>query len=173
MKTIKFTVPGFPVATARAGRRFNPVTKKSNSFTPKKTRIFQNLVRLAFTQAFPGFFPMGGPIYMKVDAFMAITGSIPKRAQDLARQDETAVPHIKKPDGKNIRWGIEDALEGVAFLNDSQVSKYVDNKTYSPRPRIEVQIWYYEDASAEPWLPARKAKKEKPECQKTKNPELF
>jgi Holliday junction resolvase RusA-like endonuclease len=138
--SLVFTVPGPPVATARAGRHFNPKTGKAHSFTPAKTADFKNQVRLEFHCAYPNFIPVSGPISMNLKIYMPIPQSMTKRERAIAESDETALPHIKKPDGKNIRWGIEDALEGLAFVNDSQVCKYSDSKTYSPRPRVEISI---------------------------------
>jgi Holliday junction resolvase RusA-like endonuclease len=81
-----------------------------------------------------------GPVQMHLNIYMPIPQSMTKHDRAIAESDENALPHIKKPDGKNIRWGIEDALEGLAYCNDSQVCRYSDVKTYSPRPRVEVLI---------------------------------
>jgi Holliday junction resolvase RusA-like endonuclease len=112
----------------------------TRSFTPKRTASFQNLVRMAFSLAYPGFSPMDGPVSMAAFFYMPIPESMPKKIRAMAEADENAVPHIKKPDGKNMRWGVEDALEGVAFNNDSQVYQWRDRKTYSTRPRVVVEI---------------------------------
>lgn len=153
MFTLHFTIPGYPVATARAGRKFNPKTGKANSFTPKKTRIFQNLVRMAFTAAYPEFIPQPGPILMRAKIYQPIVGTLRKAEREMAERDENAVPQLKKPDGKNVRWGIEDALEGVAFNNDSQVFDYADRKTYSSRPRIEVWMTIYPEGTTFSMVP--------------------
>ena len=137
---LTFTVPGVPVATARAGRHFNPTSGKTHSFTPPKTRNFQALARLSFMGAYPDFIPMTGPIQMRLEIYMPIPSSMKKAERIIAEENELVVYHIKKPDGKNIRWGVEDALEGVAFVNDSQVCMYSDVKTYSSRPRVEITI---------------------------------
>jgi Holliday junction resolvase RusA-like endonuclease len=139
---IRFTVPGPPVATARAGRHFNPKTGKAHSFTPKKTASFQNLVKLSFCSAYPNFIPTAAPVAMTLAIYMPIPQSMTKKLRTIAEADENALPHIKKPDGKNIRWGLEDALEGLCFVNDSQVCAYSDRKTYSMRPRVEVSIQF-------------------------------
>ncbi len=138
---IKFTIPGEPIATARAGRRFNPKTGKAHSFTPEKTRNFKIMVKTAFQLAYPNFTPLTCPLEIRLSIFMPARLSMTKGEKAVVEADEKALPHSKKPDGKNIRWGLEDALEGLAFVNDSQVSRYRDEKTYSFRPRTEVEIY--------------------------------
>ena len=48
--------------------------------------------------------------------------------------------HIKKPDCDNLAKGVKDALEGIAYDNDSQVCHLIITKTYSITPSIEVEI---------------------------------
>lgn len=33
-------------------------------------------------------------------------------------------PHIKKPDLKNLVWGVEDSLTGIVYADDKQVNSY-------------------------------------------------
>lgn len=141
---LRFTVPGAPVPTARAGRRFNPKTGRTHSFTPKRTRIFQNLVRMAFIESYPRFEPVACGVRIYAHFYMPIPASMRSAIRRKAEADEESVPHIKKPDGKNMRWGIEDALEGVLYNNDSQIWAYGDAKTYSSRPRTEIEISIYD-----------------------------
>lgn len=52
----------------------------------------------------------------------------------------------KKPDIKNLIASVEDALEGVFYVNDSSIVAYINNnglptgKYYSTTPRIEVAL---------------------------------
>ena len=51
---------------------------------------------------------------------------------------------IAKPDATNIQKGIEDALHGIVFVNDSHVVSIKTDKRYCPdgmEPHTRVEIW--------------------------------
>lgn len=61
------------------------------------------------------------------------------------------MPHCKKPDLSNLIKLIEDALNKVAYRDDSQIFRYDDpGKYYSLRPRLEIEVRGMNDL-----LPAR------------------
>ena len=51
---------------------------------------------------------------------------------------------IKKPDCDNIAKIILDALNGIAFHDDSQIVTLEVFKYYSERPKVYVDIWEVE-----------------------------
>ena len=78
-----------------------------------------------------------GPISMRIEFYMPIPASLSKKKKlDLVDQW-----HIKKPDCDNLAKGVKDALEGIAYDNDSQVCELIIRKRYSTKPRIEVDLW--------------------------------
>lgn len=135
MNVINFTVPGPPVGKATA----RTVTNKgrTHSFTPAKTVNYQALVRLAFTNAYPGFDPIDGPIVLDIRAyFPAPKYLLKKYPKEVALE---IVRHTNKPDMSNIFKAVEDALKGVYYVDDSRISDYGGAaKRYSLRPRLEV-----------------------------------
>ena len=51
------------------------------------------------------------------------------------------VVKISKPDLTNLLKFVEDALEGMFFKNDSQITGFGDtSKYYSEKPRTEIYI---------------------------------
>jgi Holliday junction resolvase RusA-like endonuclease len=46
----------------------------------------------------------------------------------------------KKPDCDNIAKAVLDALNGIAYYDDSQVVTVTVEKLYSDTPRVEVEI---------------------------------
>ena len=48
----------------------------------------------------------------------------------------------KKPDCDNCIKSITDALNGIAYIDDSQIVSIECEKWYSDRPRAEVMIDY-------------------------------
>ena len=48
---------------------------------------------------------------------------------------------VKRPDLSNIIKTVEDALNGLAYLDDKQLVDYgPSGKWYSDRPRLEIEI---------------------------------
>jgi Holliday junction resolvase RusA-like endonuclease len=58
--------------------------------------------------------------------------------------DESVFP-TKKPDIDNVVKSIFDALNKVAFNDDTQIISLSVRKFYSEHPRVEVTIWEYEE----------------------------
>ena len=52
-----------------------------------------------------------------------------------------------KPDVSNVLKGVEDALKGVWYVDDSQIVGYGElGKWYSEQPRIEIAMQEIENA---------------------------
>ena len=129
---LRFIVPGPPVGKARARVVLN--RGKVRAFTPEKTARFENLVRLAFVEKYPGHVPLDGPLALQVTAYF----EPPKSMRFKSPAEETH--HTKRPDGDNICKAISDGLNGVAYKDDSQLSHIIIGKRYSYTPRTEVRI---------------------------------
>jgi Holliday junction resolvase RusA-like endonuclease len=136
---LTFTVPGQPVAKARARTVVN--RGRVHSFTPPKTANYENLVRMAFVEKYPNHVPIEGPIMLSIRAFfMAPKYLMRKHAHEVAQE---TILHISRPDLSNIFKSVEDALNGVAFVDDSAVCVYGPDqsmKLYSVMPRVEITI---------------------------------
>jgi Holliday junction resolvase RusA-like endonuclease len=109
---IHFTVPGDPVAKGRP--RVVRDGAFTRTFTPKTTVDFENRVRFAAEHA--GARPLEGPVSMTVTAMFAMPkGRFRKRAPRPAEWKTT------KPDLDNLLKSVKDALNGIAYADDSQV----------------------------------------------------
>ena len=128
-----FVVPGEPVGKARP--RF---TRKGHAYTPKKTSDYEATVRNAFRVAFPGHEPYAGPLAMEVFAYFSVPKSAPAKKREAMLTGAT-LP-TKRPDGSNVLKGIEDALNGIAYDDDSQIVDDSIQKRYGSEPRVEVSI---------------------------------
>ena len=51
-----------------------------------------------------------------------------------------AIQHTKKPDADNVAKAICDALNKIAYVDDSQIVSLEVNKYYSDVPRAEITI---------------------------------
>lgn len=138
---IKFTVPGFPRGKGRS-RSFAKKLKSgkviSGQYADEKTVNYEAFIKLQFVQAYPGFVPLEGPVGMVVEAYFSIPKSASKAKRDDMLKGDTRP--TRKPDLSNIEKAIEDALNGVAYVDDSQVVDRIGQKWYALLPRVEVRL---------------------------------
>ena len=132
---IEFTVPGEPVAKGRA-RAFIRCGKIGH-YTPDKTSNYANLVRLFASRAMGNKPLMTEAIWLTVDAYFSIPRSWPVRKQEDA--EVMKIRHLKKPDLTNILKSVEDAMNGVVWVDDSQVIQIRASKHYSRIPYVRIR----------------------------------
>ena len=133
MKSLMFRVTGQPVAKARP--RMARRGKAVWAYTPKTTKEYEELVASSFVKKYKKFKPIEGPV--SVEALIMLNAP----AYVLKLWKRGAYPHhTKKPDIDNIMKSILDALNGVAWLSDSQVVEMRAAKGYSETPEAVVTI---------------------------------
>lgn len=133
---IMFKVPGEPVGKGRP--RF--VRATGRTYTPEKTANFETLVRLEYhNQCGEYRFDDDAQLGMRVEAYFSIPKSKPKKVQ---RDMELGViRHAHKPDTDNILKAVADALNNVAYRDDSAITYVEVSKKYSRTPETRVMIW--------------------------------
>ena len=136
---IKFTYHGEAVGKGRprVSRRGNYV----HTYTPEKTRVFEEAVRFEFMASNSEKMPVyerETPLKAKVLIGVSIPKSYSKKKQALCR-DRVLVPD-KKPDIDNILKAIFDSLNGYAFADDVQIVQVYAEKQYAVEPFVEVEI---------------------------------
>ena len=141
---IHLIIPGEPIAKQRP--KFFPIKTKSGfiihkAVTPKKTVNYETQIKERFAAEFPGFTPLRCPLCLSMWAFFSIPKSASKKKQRLMNDGE--IRPTKRPDFDNILKTI-DALEGLAFANDSQIVDATVQKFYSDKPRLELWITNWE-----------------------------
>ena len=134
----KFTVPGEPQGKARP--RFARLPNgKTRTYTPNETVIYENLIVTSYRQQYGSArFPDDARLDMRVMAYYAIPASASKKKKQQMADGE--IRPTKKPDMDNIVKAVSDALNQVAFRDDSQIVDCQVRKFYSTYPRIEVTI---------------------------------
>jgi len=123
-------IPGKPVGKGR------PRFGNGFTYTPQKTVDFENLVKLSYMQAYPGADLLEGPLVAGIHAYFPIPASVSKKKR--ATMEDTPYPH--KADCDNIAKAVLDALNGVAYDDDAQVTSLIVKKSYSERPRTVVKL---------------------------------
>lgn len=132
---IKFTVPGEPVGKGRP--RVVRNGGFSRTYTPEKTASYENLVKLEF-QRQGGRMLKDGPLAMRVVAWYGIPRSASKRKQEAMVGG--LIRPTKKPDCDNVAKIVADALNGLAYRDDSQMVALHVEKRFGEEPRVDVEI---------------------------------
>ncbi len=120
---ITVTIPGAPVAKGRP--RF---TRRGVVFTPKKTRNWESAARQHAEIAMFGLEPLTGALSLRVEVAMPTPASWPLWKRDAASQG-IIVP-TSKPDLDNFIKSVKDALNGIVWIDDSQVVLSTEEKRY-------------------------------------------
>lgn len=130
MNPVTFTIPGKPGAKQRA--RF--VRTTGRAYTPEPTARYENLVRMCAAQAMVGRGLFVGPVSLVVAAVFEHPKSWSKKRR------AGAAWHESKPDGSNVLKSVEDALNGVCWVDDSQVALATVEKRYGTPARVEILV---------------------------------
>ena len=138
---IELEIPGEPVGKRRP--KVFPVKTRAGfivrrGVTPEKTLSYETLIRELFAVKYPGFRPLEGPLALEVEAFLGI----PKSASRKKREGMEAgiiIPE-KRPDFDNLAKTAADALQGLAFRDDAQISDGVIRKRWGAVPGMRILI---------------------------------
>ncbi len=134
MRKVKFEVPGDPKGKGRP--RFS---RNGRPYTPQGTIVYENLVRLEYERQANGvFFEKDIPLMMRIMAYYSIPKSAGKGKRNGMLLGE--IRPTKKPDSSNVLKAIEDALNSVAYYDDSQIVSTTIDRYYGENPRVEVVI---------------------------------
>lgn len=128
---IRFTVPGVPQGKGRP--RITTRNGSPRAFTPQKTVAYEGLIALAAQHVMDGASPLTGPVALSIVAWFPIPASWSKKRKAEARH------HTSKPDADNIAKAVGDGLNGVAWLDDSQVASCTIEKRYGD-PCLAVSV---------------------------------
>ena len=141
MKTVSFMVPGEPIAKGRP--RFSVRKSKDGGAyvsvrTPDKTVIYENQVKLEYRDQTGGFkFPDDSMLEIEIEAYFSIPKSASKKKRAAMLTGE--IRPTKRPDADNVLKCM-DALNGIAFRDDSQIVRATIDKFYDAVPRMIVTI---------------------------------
>ena len=123
MRTISFSIDGKPRGKGR------PRFGRGKVYTPQTTKQYERAVSVVAKSAMLGDEPTRGHVRVWIVAEFAIPKSWPKAKKELVSQG--ALHHTSKPDLDNIVKIILDGMNGVVFVDDSQVVSIMASKQYS------------------------------------------
>lgn len=142
MRSVTFQVPGKPQGKARARTFRNPATGKSMSMTPENTVLYENLIKDRYLNQCRGMYlERGTPVTLRLVArFLPPKSTSKKRKLDMVEGRELP---LKKPDMDNIVKVVADALNGVAYHDDTQIVYVSAKKAYSAIEGLDITIEEY------------------------------
>lgn len=127
---LTFSIPGPPQGKARAR------TTRYGTYTPEKTVLYENLIKVSYQQETD--FYTEKPLHITIDAIFEPTKSVSK-VQRQAMLNGLIKP-TKKPDIDNIAKVVLDALNGIAYKDDTQVINLELHKKYGEIGKVMVSI---------------------------------
>lgn len=133
---VEICIPGVPIAQPRA--KATTFGGKARMYTPDaKVRPFKEAIRILFAEAYKGP-PVEGPVILQVTAVFPRPKGMVWKSKPMPR-----VPHTKKPDADNVAKSAADALNQIAWRDDSQiyyliVQKFIAAGDEQPHTRIVI-----------------------------------
>lgn len=132
-----FMVLGEPKGKGRPrfARRGNYV----HTYTPDKTREYEDQVLDSYLELYRGQPPLQGALSMGIVARFGM----PKSLSKVKKRALACTAHVKAPDSDNLAKAVQDALNGVAYEDDKQISMLTVTKSYvaiDEEPHISVFI---------------------------------
>lgn len=128
---IEFTIPCAAIGKGR------PRVTAHGTYTPQKTRDYEQLVRLCFQRS------RCKPVTDRGKALSVTITAIfraPDSYSEKKKRELVGKPYTKKPDADNLAKAILDALNGVAYPDDAQIVKLTVRKRYGDADMVHVLI---------------------------------
>lgn len=152
MPKIEFTVPCVPIAQPRQRQAVRTMGGKAvaTNYTPAKHPVnaFKAAVQAAYQQAAGDCAPIDGPVRLTLLFVMPRPKGKIWKTKPMPRYW-----HTSRPDSDNLEKGVKDALNKLAWLDDSQVadtrkSKVVANGDEAAKVSIVIEsLSDYEELS--------------------------
>lgn len=128
----KFVIEGEPVAKGR------PKLSRYGTYTPKKTKEYEEHIKQEWRKN--GYEePLTGAVMVEIVFYRGIQKSGSKTVKT-AKLTGKVKPTIK-PDLDNYIKAVLDGLNGLAWVDDSQIVNISATKEYSLEPETVVLIW--------------------------------
>jgi Holliday junction resolvase RusA-like endonuclease len=122
-----FYIPGLPVAQGRP--KFARMGKGVRAYDPEKSRNWKAYVKAIAAQHSPKM--MEGPLLVDLHFRFPRPKSVSAKKRPF---------HTVKPDCTNLAKGIEDALNGLLWADDSQVVDLRIRKDYGAEAGVLVKV---------------------------------
>ena len=116
-------------------------TTNGIKYTPSDIKEYANWVKLCFMSTYKTWNIQNfanKPLKVIINVYMPIPKSFSKKKYEQALKGE--IRPVVKPDCDNIAKNINDALNGIVYPDDKQITCLTVNKFYSKSEFVKVQI---------------------------------
>ena len=133
---LMYTVYGEPVGKGRP--RFARRGKFTSTYTPQKTKTYEDEIRMMAKAAMGASEPLDTPMTVAIYIRVGIPASYSKQK----RKDALSgiIKPMKKPDLDNIAKCFLDGMNDIVYLDDKQVVNLHVTKVYAETPAVEVMV---------------------------------
>lgn len=128
---VQFTIYGRPQGKGRPRLSYGRIR------TPEQTVMYENYIKLLYRSSIKTYFE--GPIKLIIKAYYPIAKSDSKKKKEQKLNGDIR-PYNIKPDIDNVVKVICDALNEIAYKDDTQIVELGTSKYFSDKPRVEVTI---------------------------------
>lgn len=129
---MELIIEGMPVAKGR------PRFSRYGAYTPKKTQEYEEYVKMCWLAKYGSIQPSEQSLEVNVVFYLPIPKSVNKKQR--AEMLDGKIKHTKKPDIDNLIKSVLDALNGIAYSDDSKIIRVAAEKRYSEKPKTELII---------------------------------
>jgi Holliday junction resolvase RusA-like endonuclease len=136
MMMIVFTVDGKPQGKGRP--RFRRAGEYVRTYTDSKTLGYEATIRQSATTAIGSSRPLEGPVSVDLYVRVPVPTSHSKKRREACIAG--AERPTKKPDIDNVVKAYLDAMNGVIYLDDTQVVRVSAKKVYSSVAGVDVCV---------------------------------
>lgn len=133
---VMYTVYGEPVGKGRP--RFARRGKFVSTYTPQKTKSYEDEIRMMAKAAMGASEPLETPVTVAIYIRVGIPTSFSKQK----RKDALSgiIKPTKKPDLDNVAKCFLDSMNEIVYLDDKQVVNLHVTKVYAETPAVEVMV---------------------------------
>ena len=133
---LTYIVYGEPVGKGRP--RFARRGKFTSTYTPQKTKTYEDEIRMMAKAAMGSSEPLNTPMTVAIYIRVGIPASYSKQK----RKDALAgiIKPMKKPDLDNVAKCFLDSMNEIVYLDDKQVVNLHVTKVYAETPAVEVMV---------------------------------
>lgn len=134
---LQVVIKGAAVAQSR------PRVSKGNVYYPANVTRHKGLIQRATTEALikanNRAFPLNMPISMEMVVYIEYPKRLSKKKQKMFECGE--VSPTRRPDVDNYAKLVMDAMQGLAYSDDSHICRLVVTKEYAAEPSTVVRIY--------------------------------
>ena len=133
---VTYIVYGEPVGKGRP--RFARRGKFTSTYTPQKTKTYEDEIRMMAKAAMGASEPLDTPMTVAIYIRVGIPASYSKQK----RKDALAgiIKPMKKPDLDNVAKCFLDSMNEIVYLDDKQVVNLHVTKVYAETPAVQVMV---------------------------------